>query len=150
MSDDDEDKIGYGRPPKHTRFKPGQSGNPKGRPKGSRNFQTDLLKILGRMVLVKDRDGSRMVRAQEAAILRLCEKALNGDLRSLNLLLGFAHRYNDEALVQDAENGLPEDDREILDRYNARQRERDAVRGNGDQTEPETDQSDMPGSGVDE
>ncbi len=36
------EKIGYGRPPKAGQFKPGQSGNPQGRPKGSTNLATDL------------------------------------------------------------------------------------------------------------
>ena len=43
---DKSDKIGYGRPPVHSRFKPGQSGNPRGRPKGSLNFETDLKRTL--------------------------------------------------------------------------------------------------------
>jgi hypothetical protein len=38
--------VGYGRPPKHTRFKPGRSGNPKGRPRGSRNLSTEMQKVL--------------------------------------------------------------------------------------------------------
>ena len=40
MSDDYE--VGYKKPPIHTRFKPGVSGNPKGRPKGTKNLATDL------------------------------------------------------------------------------------------------------------
>ena len=39
--DASEHKIGYGRPPRHSQYKPGQSGYPRGRPKGSRNFKTD-------------------------------------------------------------------------------------------------------------
>ena len=38
MSDDD-DPVGYKTPPKNTQFQPGQSGNPKGRPKGTKNQQ---------------------------------------------------------------------------------------------------------------
>lgn len=54
-------KVGPGKPPKHTRFKPGQSGNPKGRPKGSQNVKTVLNKVgresvtgVGRMVSIYD------------------------------------------------------------------------------------------------
>ena len=42
MSESEEEKIGYRKPPTKTRFKPGQSGNPNGRPRGSVNLKTDL------------------------------------------------------------------------------------------------------------
>ena len=38
--------VGYKRPPSHTRFRPGQSGNPKGKKKGLRNFATDARAML--------------------------------------------------------------------------------------------------------
>lgn len=43
MSDEKKDyEVGYGKPPKRTRFKKGQSGNPKGRPKGAKGFTASL------------------------------------------------------------------------------------------------------------
>ena len=47
-------EIGYGRPPKSTRFKPGQSGNPKGRKKGSKNTYSILRDILNQKVTVNN------------------------------------------------------------------------------------------------
>ena len=44
----DTNPVGYKQPPKHTQFKPGQSGNPKGRPKGTQNLATDLAEELRR------------------------------------------------------------------------------------------------------
>ena len=44
--------AGYGKPPRHSRFKKGQSGNPKGRPRGSRNFSTDLKATLEELIRV--------------------------------------------------------------------------------------------------
>jgi len=47
MSDDEKYEVGYGKPPKSSRWKKGQSGNPKGRPKGSRGLRGDLDRELG-------------------------------------------------------------------------------------------------------
>ena len=45
---------GYGKPPRHSQFKKGQSGNPQGRPKGSRNFSTDLKETLEKLIRITD------------------------------------------------------------------------------------------------
>jgi uncharacterized protein DUF5681 len=50
--DEPAEKVGPGKPPRHTRFKPGQSGNPNGRPKGSKNFATILQQQLTKMVTI--------------------------------------------------------------------------------------------------
>ncbi len=39
-------EVGYGKPPRHTRFQPGRSGNPRGRPKDTKNLKTDLIEEL--------------------------------------------------------------------------------------------------------
>ena len=51
---DDDDTVGYGKPPKKTRFQNGHSGNPTGRPKGSRNFDKDLDDVLGSKITVTE------------------------------------------------------------------------------------------------
>jgi hypothetical protein len=50
--DNDEGKVGYGRPPVHSRFKPGHSGNPKGRPKGQRNLASEIARAMAMPVPV--------------------------------------------------------------------------------------------------
>jgi hypothetical protein len=91
-------ETGYCRPPKNTRFKPGQSGNPTGRRKGTNNFATDVKKSLKTPVEIM-RDGKpRKISTQEAGLMRLREKALKGDSRSLDRLIELAQRYNNEPL----------------------------------------------------
>jgi hypothetical protein len=110
--------IGYGKPPKHTRFKPGQSGNSKGRPKGVRNFKTDVQTTLKAVVKVT-RDGRpSKVSTQEAALLRLREKALGGDARALDRLIALAQAYNNEELTAAA--SLSADDAMVLEIFKAR------------------------------
>ena len=82
MSDDE--KAGYGCPPKSTRWKKGQSGNPKGRPKSRSELLTDAAWILTRPVDARAPDG-KTVRLDgiEAAYLSLCKKGLKGHKPSL-------------------------------------------------------------------
>ena len=64
-----KNRVGYGNPPVHARFKPGQSGNPKGRPKGTANLSTDLRVELSEQVDV--REGSRDLRvSKQRAMLK--------------------------------------------------------------------------------
>ena len=57
MSDSKSDyEVGYKKPPKDTQFKPGQSGNPLGRPKGTKNLKTDLMEELGQKIVVREGD----------------------------------------------------------------------------------------------
>lgn len=73
--------VGYGRPPKVTRFKKGQSGNPRGRPRNRwRDIPYDTL--LGQMVTVREDGRDRRVTAAEAFILQLTKKGLEGDSAS--------------------------------------------------------------------
>jgi len=89
-------EVGYGKPPKHTRFAKGRSGNPKGRPKGSRNFSTIVRDALNMPVKIKDRYGEREVRAIEASVRQLAAKAAAGDLKAIPRVVALASAYDDE------------------------------------------------------
>jgi len=111
-------ESGYGNPPRHTRFRPGQSGNPKGRPKGVRNFKTDVKATLEAVVRLKREGKERNISTQSAMLLRLREKALNGDVRALDRLISLAQAYNNDEVI--ASTDLSANDAELLELYRTR------------------------------
>ena len=92
-SDSNGYEVGYRKPPKHTQFRAGRSGNRTGRRKGVRNLATDVKRILKVPVKVKENGRSRKISTQEGALMVLREKALKGDARSLDRLLEYATRF---------------------------------------------------------
>lgn len=121
MSRDQEDDydVGYGKPPIATRFQPGQSGNPKGRPKGVRNFRTEVKAMLNRKISVVKNGKTIKVRTLEAALMRLQEKALKGDIRSLLTILELASADAAETDAVNIERRLKQIDLEILANFEA-------------------------------
>lgn len=80
-------EVGYGKPPRHSQFPQGRSGNSRGRPKGSKNSATLLRKALLQTVVAKADGRQRKVTKLEAIIRQLVTKAALGDHRSIALLL---------------------------------------------------------------
>jgi Family of unknown function (DUF5681) len=98
MLDDDDHgadlpKVGYRNPPRQSRFKPGQSGNPRGRPKGRRNAARELELVMAMPVPVTANGRRRKVSTMSALFLRLREKALGGDFRSMQLLIALCQAH---------------------------------------------------------
>ncbi len=88
MSQDDQDyDVGYGKPPKASRFSKGQSGNPKGRPKGAKGFIASLKRELDAKVLVREGNSSVYISKAEAMAKRLMERALKGDMVALRIIV---------------------------------------------------------------
>ena len=112
--------AGYGKPPRHSRFKKGQSGNPKGRPRGSRNFSTDVKATLEEPIRVTHHGKAQTVSTQHAALMRLREKALSGDARALDSLIELARLYNDDDEMAEAAIRLSAADAEILEARDAK------------------------------
>ena len=81
-------EIGYKKPPKQTQFQAGHSGNPKGRPKGLKNLATDLQEELEQKILITEANKSHTVTKQRAMIKTLFAKALKGETRAANVLIG--------------------------------------------------------------
>jgi hypothetical protein len=88
-------QVGYGRPPVHSRFKPGQSGNPSGRTKGSENLKTLFRKILKEEVSLREGAEVRKISKAEAVMRGLVVGAMKGDARSVATLLRLAELCGD-------------------------------------------------------
>jgi hypothetical protein len=73
--------------PVNRQFKPGQSGNPKGRPKGRKNLKTIFVEVLNKKVKVRDKNGTRTVSKLEAMIEVISNKAMAGDPRALATII---------------------------------------------------------------
>ena len=93
-------EVGYGKPPVNTRFKPGQSGNPKGRPRGSKSFASLMRAALSETVQVREDGRLRHISRREAIIKSLIARALKGDARANDRLLSFMQQLYPER-VQD-------------------------------------------------
>jgi hypothetical protein len=105
-------KVGYGQPPKQHQFKPGQSGNPKGRPKGAKNESTILHNIFNRQVEMRDGGRVRKVSVLEGMLLRFTDDALKGNPKSAAFLL---NRYRLTEGPPSATDDFDDDDRAIFD-----------------------------------
>lgn len=116
MSDDSEQppyKVGYAKPPEHSRFKPGQSGNPRGRTRASKNSATVVRDALNARVKLKD--SKRTMSKLEIGITRLANKAADGDLRAIGMVIDLYRQVEAEATGHSREEPLDHADREILD-----------------------------------
>lgn len=122
MADDDY-KVGYGKPPRRTRFKQGASGNPRGRPRRSKDISTLFDQQLDRLVTVT-RDGRKVrVSVRELFAMNIVKAAVNGNSRAQELLLRHMREsgkpdpfgikpYDDKILAELAATLVPLDDDE--------------------------------------
>lgn len=87
--------VGYRRPPVNRQFKPGQSGNPKGRPKGSKNFATAFAEALMRPIKVRDRNTGkiRTLTKQDVMIEAITNKAMAGDAKAFATVIQLADKF---------------------------------------------------------
>ncbi|MDP5220405.1 DUF5681 domain-containing protein [Ruegeria sp. 2205SS24-7] len=117
-SDDQEYEVGYQKPPKHTRFKKGHSGNPKGRPKGARGLKTDLRAELSERVAITENGRRKTLTKQQLVMKQLTARAVKGDIRAISKLAELAIALlgpEDEA--SQAEDKLSEEDEAILQSF---------------------------------
>jgi hypothetical protein len=108
-------EVGYGKPPKHTRFKKGQSGNPRGRPKGTKNLKTDLTEELSERVRIREGGRTRSISKQRAIVKTLVAQAAKGDARATANLIGLVNRLIEADHDAHAEAPLSTDEEAVLD-----------------------------------
>jgi hypothetical protein len=109
-----DDDIGYGRPPRAHQFKPGQSGNPKGRPKGARNEATILHELLNRKISIREGGRTRKITVLEAILLRFTEDSLKGNTKSAAFLL---NRHGTLVAGEPQRSDISDDDQQILEDF---------------------------------
>ena len=110
-----DDNVGYGRPPKEHQFKPGRSGNPKGRPKGSKNEATIWRDVLSKRIPIREGGTSRKVSVLEAMIMKYIERALNDDVKAATFVLNRIRLIEGNAPAE--AEGFDQDDQEVLNAF---------------------------------
>ncbi len=103
----EHERVGYKHPPRATRFKPGTSGNPSGRPKQVKSFHAELLEELGEPMRVRDGDAELEITKARAIAKELVGLATSGNLRAATALLAFFSRIGTDA--DGPEQVTPED-----------------------------------------
>jgi hypothetical protein len=112
-------EVGFAKPPRHSRFKKGRSGNPRGRPRGSKSLATLFSEALNETVSVVENGRRRKITKREAVIAQLVNKSAGADLRAIKILFDIQQaieaRSGPEAAAAPA--GLGQSDRAIIDHY---------------------------------
>lgn len=111
-------EVGDAKPPVHTRFQAGQSGNPKGRTKGHKNFNTLLRQTLNQPIEVVKSGTKHKMPKYAVMITTLVNKALQGDMRAINVLLPYILKMEQaEKEIAQKVAALSQNDKEILAMY---------------------------------
>jgi hypothetical protein len=114
MPPETDNEVGYGKPPKHSQFKKGHSGNPRGRPRGAKNLATLVGQALDQKVSVSEQGRHRKVTKREAIITQLVNKSAQADLKATTILLGLMQDIERRAGAITEPTSLSEADRQVL------------------------------------
>lgn len=115
MNHDEDDKAGPGHPPRLTRFPKGKSGNPKGRPKGSKNLATLLVNAARDQVTANIGGKQRSISKLQATTMQLATKAAGGDLKAMGQFLDWMDEVETRAAKgKPSEYPVSEADLEVI------------------------------------
>ena len=140
MSKDERYEVGYGKPPKHTRFQAGKSGNPKGRKTGARGLKTDLhAELVSRMTIQINGEPVTGTK-QQLMIKTLTARAAAGDIRAIKSLIDLVLQvFGAEDRGREGAQ-LSSQDQALLDQLMAE-------RGKQDTSAPPNPESEVPANG---
>jgi hypothetical protein len=121
LEDQRDYEVGYGKPPCHTRFAKGQSGNPRGRPSGTKNLKTLLNEALNEPVIVTENGGRRKVSKRQAIITQLVNRSATADFRAIKILLEMVREIEGQNEPASPETfAFSEADEEVIEQLRAR------------------------------
>ncbi len=114
-------EVGYGKPPRATRFTKGQSGNPRGRAAGAKNLKTLLSDALNECVIVTENGGRRKVTKREAIIKQLVNQSATADWRAIKILLDLLREIEGQSEPASPEtSAFSEADEKVIQQLRAR------------------------------
>jgi Family of unknown function (DUF5681) len=126
--------VGYGKPPKNTQFKKGQSGNLKGRPKGTLNLATVLERTLREQVVINENGRRKVITKLEAAITQLVNKAASGDAHAMRYLCHLVISAEERSVSVEPIARFSDADRKVMD--NILKRFQQTSKDGNDETDP--------------
>jgi hypothetical protein len=114
---DDDYEVGYGKPPKEMRFTRGKSGNPKGRPKGSKNLATSFIEVGREEITVTEGGRTRTMTKSDAVVHQLTNKAASGDPRAVREYFQIYKMFQATESVEEISPDLSDRDKDVMKNF---------------------------------
>jgi len=114
-------EVGYGKPPRHTWFKKGQSGNPRGRPSGSKNLKTLLSEALNEPVTITENGRQRKITKREAIVRQVVNCSATPDWRGVKIVFDLLRDIEGQTEpAADEPSAFTVADEEVIEQLKAR------------------------------
>lgn len=111
-------ESGYKNPPKHSRFQKGCSGNPAGRPKGSKNTLKLLDAVLEQKIKIQQEGKTISITKKQAMLMQLVNAAVKGEIKAIAALFPYLLQIDlKEEEKQQALKALSSNDQSIVENF---------------------------------